>query len=187
VHAGFEEYAEIVVDACAGLDELVVVGHSMGSDTIPLVAERRPVRMLVYLCPRLGGFDRPEGSPEQFRPDAFDGSEEDDLGRGFWPFEAAVHHMYRALPEDVASELAGRLRPQSYAMRSRPYRVPVPPAVPSALVYASDDEFFRPEWCRWAAHQLLGVEPVELPGGHFPMVERPLELAEVLCRLSDVS
>jgi pimeloyl-ACP methyl ester carboxylesterase len=72
-------------------------------------------------------------------------------------------------------------------MRSRPYRVPVPPAVPSALVYASDDEFFRPEWCRWAAHELLGVEPIELPGGHFPMVERPLELAEVLCRLSDVS
>jgi pimeloyl-ACP methyl ester carboxylesterase len=185
VAAGFEEYADLVVDACGSADELVVVGHSMGSDTIPLVAARRPVRLLVYLCPRLGGFERPEGGPEQFQPDAFEGSAEDELGRSYWPFDSAVGHMYRRLPEDVAQELARRLRPQSYAMRAWPYPVPEPPDVPSALVYTTDDEFFRQEWCRWAVASLLHVDPIELPGGHFPMLERPRELAEVLCRPSD--
>src|ERR1700691_2739565 len=49
--ASFEDYADVV---CASLDgygdDVVVVGHSFGGLTIPLVAARRPVRHLVYLC-----------------------------------------------------------------------------------------------------------------------------------------
>ena len=34
------------------------------------------------------------------------------------------------------------------------------------------------------ARQLLGIEPVEIPGGHFPMLEDPAALAELLDRLA---
>jgi pimeloyl-ACP methyl ester carboxylesterase len=34
------------------------------------------------------------------------------------------------------------------------------------------------------AREQLRVEPIELPGGHFPMVEDPERLAEVLDRLA---
>jgi hypothetical protein len=40
---------------------------------------------------------------------------------------------------------------------------------------------------RWVARTVLGVEPIELAGGHFPMVERPRELADVLERLLEQS
>jgi hypothetical protein len=36
-----------------------------------------------------------------------------------------------------------------------------------------------PEWERFVAREVLGVEPVEIPGGHFPMVEDPAALAAV--------
>ena len=44
-------YAEVVLaeTAVAG-DDLVLVGHSLGGLTIPLVAAARPVRALVFLC-----------------------------------------------------------------------------------------------------------------------------------------
>src|SRR5205807_8670328 len=52
--AGAERYAEAVVNALDGVDDdVVVVGHSLGGLTIPLVAERRPVARLVFLCATL--------------------------------------------------------------------------------------------------------------------------------------
>src|SRR5690242_17823573 len=61
--ATFEDYASVVVDAAAGAgagsgSDVVVVGHSLGSMVIPLVAARRPVSALVFLCgviPKFGG------------------------------------------------------------------------------------------------------------------------------------
>jgi pimeloyl-ACP methyl ester carboxylesterase len=47
-------------------------------------------------------------------------------------------------------------------------------------VYASEDEIFTPESRRWAARHAFGLEPVELPGGHFPMLEAPSDLADLL-------
>jgi pimeloyl-ACP methyl ester carboxylesterase len=34
------------------------------------------------------------------------------------------------------------------------------------------------------ARELLGIEPIEIPGGHFPMVEDPVALADLLDRLA---
>jgi len=59
----------------------------------------------------------------------------------------------------------------------------VPPAVPSALILATEDEVLEPAWSRWAARNVLGLEPVELGGGHFAMLEQPVALAELLVEL----
>jgi pimeloyl-ACP methyl ester carboxylesterase len=49
--ASFQTYADVVCDALKGCsDDVVLVGHSLAGTTIPLVAVRRPVRHLVYLC-----------------------------------------------------------------------------------------------------------------------------------------
>jgi pimeloyl-ACP methyl ester carboxylesterase len=56
--------------------------------------------------------------------------------------------------------------------------------VATVLIYATDDEFFEPVWERFAAREVLGVEPIEIPGGHFPMLEDPDSLAELLDRLA---
>ena len=65
-----------------------------------------------------------------------------------------------------------------------PYPLERPPELPSAFVYARDDEIFDDHWSRWIARTLLEVEPIELPGGHFPMLEHPGHLADVLERIS---
>ena len=48
-----------------------------------------------------------------------------------------------------------------------------------SIVFA-DDALLTPEWSRRIARDVLGVAPVELPGGHFPMLGIPAELAAAL-------
>ena len=43
---------------------------------------------------------------------------------------------------------------------------------------------FRREWERFIAREVLHVEPIEIPGGHFPMLEDPAALATLLDRLA---
>ena len=40
-----------------------------------------------------------------------------------------------------------------------------------------------PSWSRRVARERLGVEPVELPSGHFPMITHPEPLADALAQL----
>jgi pimeloyl-ACP methyl ester carboxylesterase len=181
--AGYEEYARVVLEALDDDSEPpVLVGHSLASDTIPLVARERPVRMLIYLSPRLGGFARPEGVEEPVTYRAPLPVRKDELGRTVWEPEAAVAAMYPRVDPALARSVAARLRPQADTRR-RPYPMPAPPPVPAAMIWASDDELFRPEWCRWVARELLGLEAIEVPGGHFQMLERPDELSGVLLDL----
>lgn len=58
------------------------------------------------------------------------------------------------------------------------------PTSPTVLIYATHDELFEPTWQRFMARELLGVEPIELPTGHFPMVEDPDTLGDLLSRLA---
>jgi pimeloyl-ACP methyl ester carboxylesterase len=78
--------------------------------------------------------------------------------------------------------LAAHLRPGAAAVGDYPLREH--PDVATALIYTTDDEFFRPEWQRFVARQLLHVKPIELRGGHFPMLEDPSGVADLLDRLA---
>ena len=48
--AGWWDYADTVVEAVGDRDEVVVVGHSLGGFTAPLVCARQPVDLLVLLA-----------------------------------------------------------------------------------------------------------------------------------------
>jgi pimeloyl-ACP methyl ester carboxylesterase len=178
--SGFEEYAELMRDALADADDAVVVGHSLASDTLPLVAAARPLRLVIYLSPRFGAFAAPDAGPDFVENPAMPRIV-DDLGRSVWEPDDAVERMYPRLPRDLAERMAARLRPQAN-LRKRPYPLAVLPEARSALIHTSEDEFFRQEWFR-AAARVVGAEPVVLPGGHFSMLERPEELAEAIDRV----
>lgn len=90
--------------------------------------------------------------------------------------------MYPRLPRGAAEELADRLRPA--APPTGEFPLPGHPDVATSLIYAGEDEFFEPEWERFMARELLGVEPIEIPTGHFPMVEDPEGLAGLLDHLA---
>jgi pimeloyl-ACP methyl ester carboxylesterase len=59
-----------------------------------------------------------------------------------------------------------------------------PPRPATAVVIGLDDELFDASSERAVAREKLGVEPIEIPGGHFPMVEDPIALAALLDRLA---
>jgi pimeloyl-ACP methyl ester carboxylesterase len=57
------------------------------------------------------------------------------------------------------------------------------PDVPRRSIVCSDDEIVGPDYSRRVAREMLGVDPLELPGSHSPMATRPQELAEMLLSL----
>ena len=184
--ASFEDYAQVVIERLRGREPPVLVGHSMSSAVIPLVVVKRPVRLLVYLCPAMGGFAPAPGEPP-WRRVGYDPPPVDASGRSWWPRERAIAQLYERVEPELAERLASRLRPQPQAVFEREYPLARPPDHPSAFIFARDDELFDARWSRWVALNRLGVEPVELPGGHFPMLEHPATLADVLETVTDRS
>lgn len=180
--AGYQDRIRPALDAISGTeDDVVVVGHSQATGYSCLVAAERPVSLLVHLCPRLGGFEEPPGAPARFR-EGFPFPPDQPDGTSVWDADAAVNAMYPRLPAEDARALAARLRPM--AMPTGEYPLRQHPDVSTALIYATDDEFFEPAWERFMAREVLGVEPIEIPGGHFPMVEDPDALSDLLSRLA---
>jgi pimeloyl-ACP methyl ester carboxylesterase len=178
----YEQRAQPALDAVKGAgDELVVVGHSVASAEAGLVATSCRASLLVYLCPRLGEYPAPAGAPPVFR-EGFPFPPRREDGAMVWEPAAAITAMYPRVEGATAAELAARLRPGAAPLGSYPQAAP--PDVPMALIYTIEDEFFTPEWERFVARELLHVNPIEMEGGHFPMAERPDELADVLDRLA---
>jgi Alpha/beta hydrolase family len=134
----------------------------------------------VHLCARLGHLTPPAGAPTPFRPGVPFPSDGPD-GLSSWDGEMAIAALYAHLNPATARALARRLRPLAPAAGG-------PPRDDghggrSALVYTAEDEIFDPAWERYMAREVLRTEPIELAGGHFPMLERPDELVSVLERL----
>jgi pimeloyl-ACP methyl ester carboxylesterase len=179
---GWEERVEPVLQSLEGAGgPVVIVVHSASSGYGALVAARLGDSLLVHLCPRLGPFRAPPGAPEVFRPN-FPFPPRRPDGANVWERGAAIQAMYPRLPRATAEELADRLRPA--APPADEFPLPGHPDVATALIYASEDELFEPEWERFMARELLGTEPIEIPGGHFPMAEDPEALADLLDRLA---
>ncbi len=179
--AGFEARVGPALEALKDTSgPVIVVGHSASSGYAAFVADGTPGSLLVHLCPRLGPFPPPPGAPDTFRKD-FPKPASNAAGVVVWDTNAAIDAMYARLPLETARVLAERLRPGAPAAE---YPLPGHPNVPTVLVYATDDELFEPAWERFMARELLGIEPIEISGGHFPMVEDPEALAELLDRLA---
>lgn len=178
VDAGAAEYARVVIDALEPADDAIVVGHSLGGMTVPLV----PARLHVYLCayvpqPGRALIDR---GPEAPGPRFADSAILDELERSYWPDPAAAAHDLQ-YPAENAS-LAGRLRRQARKPSVEPSPLAAYPDTPCAYIVCTDDPAVPPEWQRAVARGELGVEPIELSSGHSPMLTCPAELAEILDR-----
>lgn len=185
--ATFSDYADVVVRALAGVStDVVLVGHSLAGHTVPLVAARRPVRALVYLCallpvPGKSLREAMQEAPDMFVPGSRDGLEVvDDQGTTRWRDESLAKATFFAdCPDDLAGWAITRLRPQAVT----PYRLPCEldqlPDVPTTYVVCSEDRIVNPAWSRRAAPSVAG-SLVELPGGHSPFLSRPKELAALL-------
>ncbi|MCW2720131.1 alpha/beta fold hydrolase [Pseudonocardia sp.] len=190
---GAVDYAETVGTAVAADPEpCVLVGHSLGGLTVPVVAQRarrdRVAAMVLVatLMPRPGvSFD------EQSRADP--GVMAEGFGRGqqrhedrttSWPAEAAKADLYRGVAEESSEEVVDRavagLRRQAWTIGREVTPLTAWPEVPTTVVVCTGDRVVAPDRLHERGLALLRATVVDLPGGHFPMLTRPVALADVL-------
>jgi len=165
-----------------------VVPHSLGGLVGPVVAARRPLRALVYVCalvpePSLSFSDQLAASEERVL--LFEGGREvDDQGRSHWPDpDTTASTMYPDLSPEDARWAVEHLRRQAQKSQGEISPAP-PPGLRTESIVGAYDRLVSPAWSRRVARERLGVEPVDIPTGHFPMITHPELLADELSRLA---
>lgn len=186
--AGAVRYAEVVTTALEGAGaDVVVVGHSLGGLTIPLVAARRPVRHLVYLSalvPRPGQV--PFGPDPHAPPESAPGLRVDNADDGAFTFppEVARSHLYNRCPPAEAEWAIARLGWQSTAPHREVCPLAALPRAPSTYIAGRDDRAVLLPYATYLARTRLGVEPVILDADHSAFLSAPKVLADLLLGLT---
>jgi pimeloyl-ACP methyl ester carboxylesterase len=182
--AGCAAYRDITVDAIGDdSDDLVVVGHSAGGLTAPLVAAARPTRRLVFisaLLPDPGRSLTEQNEAEGiFEHEYQAGIEEDANGcRRWFDEEICGRTMYSGCsPRDV-SWAFGHLRPQASTMYTELTPLEEWPDVPVTDIRGDDDRLVSPRWAAKTVPERLGVTSIVISGaGHSSMLSHADQLA----------
>jgi pimeloyl-ACP methyl ester carboxylesterase len=187
VSAGCARYAEIVTEEIGKrAGEIVLVGHSLGGLTIPLVAAQRSVSRLVFLSalipsPGRSLIDQLQDEPKMFS-EGFEGAPaRDELDRSYWDDpELAMRQLFSSCDSEDARAAVTRLRVQAREPIVEPCPLETLPNVPALYILGTDDATVRPDWSRKAARERLGIEAIELDGGHALFLSHPVELAGLI-------
>jgi pimeloyl-ACP methyl ester carboxylesterase len=184
--AGAARYADVVLRAIpGGAGGLVLVGHSLGGLTIPIVAARAPAVACVYLCalvPEPGkSFDGQHVNVgSHFTPSEAPVAHPD--GSASWPERGAIEVFYHDCDPELGRDAARRLRRQHWRITEEVTPLRQWPDAQTTYILCTEDRVVSVAYARDAAAR-LGVEPNELPGGHSPFLSRPRQLADLLGRL----
>ncbi|GGM58567.1 alpha/beta hydrolase [Micromonospora sonchi] len=166
--AGFAEFCDTVVTAVGDRSDLVVVGHSYGAFTAPLIADKLPVRLIVLLTPMI---PKPGEKPgDWWRNTGHRGPE------GL----SEEQQFYNGVPAEVAAAAAAHLREQVSVEWDEPWPLDAWPDVSTKVLIARDDRFFAADFLRRVAADRLGVVPDEIDGGHAVALSHPRQLADRL-------
>jgi pimeloyl-ACP methyl ester carboxylesterase len=163
--AGWWEYADAVVDALGKSRHVIVVGHSLGGFTAPLVCARIPVDLLVLVAAMIP-------SPGERFDEWWANAGHTDSG-----YDDVFYHD---VPPELAAEAKRRERQESAKALREPWPLDSWPKTATTYLLCRDDRMFPPSWARRHARERLGIEPDEIGGGHYVTLSRPRELAERL-------
>jgi pimeloyl-ACP methyl ester carboxylesterase len=180
--ATFDTYADAVAAALPASPDVVLVAHSLGAMTIPIIAARRPVKAMVFVCgviPLVGGKPWDEG-PSMEAPGVTSSLVRADDGAMSWPdLESARAAMYHTSSSADAEWCFSKLRPQNSSSLWGEYPLATWPDAPTIMIGCTDDRIVSVEWSRYTADR-LGVELAEIGGDHSPFLGRARELAGVV-------
>lgn len=160
---------------------VVVVGHSFGGLTAPLVVDRLGADVLVYVTALI---PVPGQAPDDWWANsglstavaaqaAVDG--------GLTGHDDPLVTYYHDVPRPIADEALRRERRHPPADLPDPWPLPALPDVPTHVVLCTEDRFFPAAFMRdLVVQRLPGVVPDEIAAGHCVALARPRELAELL-------
>ncbi|MEO9255119.1 MAG: alpha/beta hydrolase [Tepidiformaceae bacterium] len=171
---GLDAYVDAVVNAIGDRrGDLVLVAQSLAGFIAPLVAAAIPVTEIVMLAamvpePGESGSDwwSNTGHAAAFAAQGLP----DDL-----PETVFLHDV----PADVLSstELP---RNQTSTLFVEPWPLDAWPNVPTRFILCRDDRFFPAEWLRSIVIDRLGIEPIEIAGGHCAYLSQPQAVADAI-------
>jgi pimeloyl-ACP methyl ester carboxylesterase len=177
--AGLDAYADAVDEALGDAEDVVLVAHSLGGLTVPLIAERRPVSRIVLIAALL---PQPGSSlVDQLRADRDiligrnEGRRIDENKRLEWvDAAAAIDALYTDVDPQLAAACFVRLRAQANKPHVDKARAPWPD-IPTEYLVCAQDKMVSPNYQRRAP-----FKQTVLASAHSPMLSRPSELARLL-------
>ena len=190
------DYASIVAGQLRNFgSDVILVGHSLGGATIPVVASVIPVRRMVFLSaappePGRTMIETMAGHPDFYSSHMSTLMHTSDArGRLVPPSDPQVVHdaFFHDCSADIASWARSQLRPQSQAPIRQACPISSWPNVPSSMILCEEDRQVNPSWVRRVCRQMFGEDALELPGSHSPFLSRPRQLAEMLVAVSGKS
>ena len=168
-NAGFEEYVLTVTAAVGDKPHVIVVGHSLGGLTAPLVCEALDADGLIYLTAMIPLPGETFGA--WWTNTGHDREQIDD--------DPAVS-FFNGVPDSLARGARERGRDQQGEWMSRPWPAERHPVIPTRAILCLEDRFFPAEFMRRQVRERLGIEPLEIPGGHYAALSQPRAVAAAL-------
>jgi pimeloyl-ACP methyl ester carboxylesterase len=182
--AGLVDYVETALSALPTIpDDLIVVGHSLGALTAAVVASRVSTRRLVFVA---GIISSPGMSLADLA--TVDADRDCHLGKGALEFQSGLFRFsrdgsMRVLFHDceppAAERALARLRFQR-SMWTEVAEFDGWRADEIVSIVCADDRVVNPVWGRRVSKERLGVDAIDIAGGHSPWLSRPTELARML-------
>jgi pimeloyl-ACP methyl ester carboxylesterase len=186
--AGPSDHADAIAAALPDPppDPLVIVGQSLGAYAATIAADRlRPARLILVspMIPAPG-----ESAGEWWEATGHGAAIAPQVERygppSEWSEEALVGVFLHDADPEARAASAAHQGPAGDGMFSEPLPLDAWPDVPTTVLAPREDRFFPLDFQRRVARERLGVEVVEMGGGHVPFVSRPRELAERLVELA---
>ncbi|MFI6499434.1 alpha/beta hydrolase [Nonomuraea typhae] len=180
--ATLNDYADTVVDAIGTRTDVIVVAHSFGGFTAPLVCERVPVRQLVLLS---GMLPAPGETPgEWWANTGWEAARRERQERDGHAIDDENAVFFHDVPPQLAAEARNRVRDQSATPFAHPWPLAEWPSTPTAFLVCRHDRFLPAAFQHRVVRERLGMVPDEIDGGHNVALSRPQALAD---RLADLS
>lgn len=185
--AMLDDYADAVLNAMAGTSgRRILVAHSAGGATIPLVAARTRVDHMVFaaaILPQPG-----QSIGEAIGPAALETimavTIDNGDGTRSFDFDLLAGLVPPEHRDSYLAFLKATQRKQGFAAVNQPWPGLAIPDVPRTYVLCTKDQLIEPERQRGFA-AALGVAPVEIESEHSVFAMRPEELSSILLSLAD--
>ena len=185
--AGMTAYRDVVLGALDAVGEdVVLVGHSLGGITVPLVGAARPVRRVVYLTPAIPEPGRSLVETLEAKPQNIANvlAELEVVDGAFVRYDPdRPELLYNGCDAADTDWAMSKLTLQALQPMVEPFPADGLPDAPSTVILGRDDRLIDVALASAIAEERLGVTPVVVPSGHSPFLSMPAALAELLVGL----
>jgi pimeloyl-ACP methyl ester carboxylesterase len=180
------DHADAIAQALPDEAEPIIVAHSLGAFTGPLLAARVPVAQLILLAPMIPKPRETAGEWwENTRHDkAIAAIIERHGAMTTWGRDAIAEVFLHDVEPAVVRANERFQGAPGRGMFTEPWPLEAWPQVPTRVLVPNSDRLFPLDFQRRVARERLALNIDEMAGGHLPTLSRPRELAQRLVELS---